>query len=145
MVDDFAQVQGLHDHPLLYGLPEMARHAAFLLERGPAPAPMRRLYEQERPAPPLSGDLVDDLDHCVKTVTGQGFDVIAVDQTMPEQRDLGVHTASVVVPGLLPIDFGWMRQRAPHASRLRTAFREAGLADRDLRDDEIHSVPHPFP
>ncbi len=71
--------------------------------------------------------------------------MIAVDQTTPEQHDLGLATASVLVPGLLPIDFGWMRQRAPHAPRLRTAFRAAGLLDRDLRDDEIHSVPHPFP
>ncbi|MEV0129628.1 TOMM precursor leader peptide-binding protein [Dactylosporangium sp. NPDC050688] len=145
MVTDFSQVQGLHDHPLLYGLPEMARHAAFLLERGPQPVPMAQLYERDRPAPPVTADLRDDLERCLKTVTAQGFDVIAVDQTTPEQRDLGLATASVVVPGLLPIDFGWLRQRAPHARRLRTAFRTAGLLDRDLRDDELHSVPHPFP
>ncbi|WP_406070689.1 TOMM precursor leader peptide-binding protein [Micromonospora sp. NBC_01638] len=145
MVTDFSQVQGLHDHPLLYGLPEMARHAAFLLRRGPRPVPMAQLYERDRPAPPVTADLRDDLEHCLKTVTAQGFDVIAVDQTTPEQRDLGLATASVVVPGLLPIDFGWLRQRAPHARRLRTAFRTAGLLDRDLRDAEIHSVPHPFP
>ncbi len=137
MVDDFSRVQGLHDHPLLYGLPEMAEHAAFLLEGGPGVVPLGPAYE--------SGDLRDDLELCLKTVTAQGFDVIAVDQTSPEQRDLGLATASVVVPGLLPIDFGWLRQRAPYASRLRTAFRGAGLLDRDLRDDEIHFVPHPFP
>jgi len=49
------------------------------------------------------------------------------------------------VPGLVPIDFGWLRQRAPHSSRVRTALREAGLMDRDLRDDEINPAPHPFP
>ncbi|MFJ8580835.1 TOMM precursor leader peptide-binding protein [Micromonospora sp. NPDC093277] len=145
MVADFSEVQGLHDHPLLYGLPEMAHHAAFLLERGPSPVPMSELYERDRPGPPVSTDLRDDLEHCLKTVTTHGFDVIAVDQTTPEQRDLGLRNASVVVPGLLPIDFGWMRQRAPHSPRLRTAFREAGLLDRDLHEDEIHSVPHPFP
>ncbi|WBB69636.1 TOMM precursor leader peptide-binding protein [Micromonospora sp. WMMD812] len=145
MVTDFSQVQGLHDHPLLYGLPEMARHAGFLLERGPRPVQMAELYERDRPAPPVTADLRDDLERCLKTVTAQGFDVIAVDQTTPEQRDLGLATASVVVPGLLPIDFGWLRQRAPHARRLRTAFRAAGLLDRDLRDEEVHFVPHPFP
>lgn len=31
MAADFDQVRVLHDHPLLYGLPEMARHADFLL------------------------------------------------------------------------------------------------------------------
>ncbi|MCN0181071.1 TOMM precursor leader peptide-binding protein [Salinispora arenicola] len=145
MTTDFSRVQSLHDHPLLYGLPEMARHAAFLLEHGRAPVPMAHLYERDRPAPPVTTDLRDDLERCLKQVTAQGFDVIAVDQTTPEQRELGLTTVSVVVPGLLPIDFGWLRQRAPHARRLRTAFRTAGLLDRDLRDDEIHSVPHPFP
>lgn len=145
MTTDFSRVRGLHDHPLLYGLPEMARHAAFLLDHGTAPVPMTQLYERDRPAPPVTPDLRDDLEHCLKQVTAQGFDVIAVDQTTAEQRELGLTTVSVLVPGLLPIDFGWLRQRAPHARRLRTAFRAAGLLDRDLRDDEIHSVPHPFP
>ncbi|AXO37702.1 TOMM precursor leader peptide-binding protein [Micromonospora chalcea] len=145
MVDDFSQVRGLHDHPLLYGLPEMRRHAGFLLDNGRPPVAMTELYGPDRPAPPVSADLRDDLEYCLEAVTGHGFDVIAVDQTTPEQHDLGLATASVLVPGLLPIDFGWMRQRAPHAPRLRTAFRAAGLLDRDLRDDEIHSVPHPFP
>ena len=54
----------------------------------------------------------------------RGFDVIVVDQTRPEQRALGLATASVLVPGLLPIDFGWARQRAlRHAA---AAHRAAG-------------------
>lgn len=90
-------------------------------------------------------DLRDDLDRCVKAMAERGFDVVVVDQTMPEQRDLRLHTVNVLVPGLLPIDFGWLRQRAPHAPRLRTALREAGRRERDLRPDEINPAPHPFP
>jgi ribosomal protein S12 methylthiotransferase accessory factor len=29
--------------------------------------------------------------------------------------------------------------------RLRTAQRRGGLRDRDLREDELRRVPHPFP
>ena len=68
-----------------------------------------------------------------------------VDQTSPEQRGSGWHTASVLVPGLLPIDFGWARQRALHMPRLRTALREAGRADRDLAPADLNPAPHPFP
>ncbi|MGJ3558331.1 hypothetical protein ACR6C2_02505 [Streptomyces sp. INA 01156] len=52
---------------------------------------------------------------------------------------------STVVPGLLPIDFGWNRQRALLMPRLRTALRRGGHRGRDLTDAEIRRAPHPFP
>ena len=141
MVEDYGQVWGLHDHPLLYELPEMRRHASFLLDAAGPAHPVGAV----RVAQAAPHDLRDDLEHCVRMVTAQGFDVIVVDQTTSEQRDLGLHTAGVTVPGLLPIDFGWQRQRALNMPRLRTAARQAGLVDHDLRDGDIHRVPHPYP
>jgi ribosomal protein S12 methylthiotransferase accessory factor len=63
-----------------------------------------------------------------------GFDTVAVDQTTQEQRRMGLHTASVIVPGLVPLDFGWSRQRVLHSARLR-AIASAGP----------NLAPHPFP
>lgn len=146
MAADFDKVLVLHDHPLVYGLPEMARHAAFLLdeEDGTGRPPPRGVADLATGRPPAA-DLRDDLDAAVEAVTGKGFDVVVVDQTMPEQRDLGLHTVSVMVPGLLPIDFGWQRQRALHMPRLRTALRESGRLDRDLHPADLNPAPHPFP
>ncbi|MER5638911.1 TOMM precursor leader peptide-binding protein [Kitasatospora sp. NPDC002227] len=144
MAEDFDQVQVLHDHPLLYGIPEMARHADFLLSDSgqPRPQPPARLAEGTiRP----SLDLREDLEACVGALGAAGFDVVVVDQTMPEQREFGLHTASVLVPGLLPIDFGHRRQRALTMPRLRTAARAAGLRERDLTPEEFNPAPHPFP
>jgi ribosomal protein S12 methylthiotransferase accessory factor len=95
--------------------------------------------------PAVSEDLREDLAACTAAVTGAGFDVVVVDQTMPEQRDLGLTTVSVLVPGLLPIDFGWSRQRALGMPRMRTALREAGLRATDLTPAEFNPAPHPFP
>ncbi|MEV6006347.1 TOMM precursor leader peptide-binding protein [Streptomyces sp. NPDC051976] len=142
MAADFGRVQVLHDHPLMYGLPEMASYADFLL-RGDRPH--TSLAAVAAATLPPADDLRDDVEHCVTAVADAGFDVIVIDQTMPEQRDLGFHTAGVLVPGLLPIDFGWSRQRALHMPRLRTALREAGLHPRDLMADDINLAPHPFP
>ncbi|PJN25384.1 TOMM precursor leader peptide-binding protein [Kitasatospora sp. CB02891] len=144
MAEDFDRVRVLHDHPLVYGLPEMAQYADFLLKRrdGPGPVPVGRLADGSI-AP--SEDLRTDLRRCVDAVAAAGFDVVVVDQTMPEQRASGLHTASVLVPGLLPIDFGWQRQRALTMPRLRTAPREAGLRPHDLRADQLNPAPHPFP
>ena len=139
MATDFGQVLGLHDHPMLYGLPEMSRHADFLLAARREKVPLDSL------AVPLADDLTEDLRWCVDVLAGRGFDVIAVEQTSPEQAALGLATAGVLVPGLVPIDFGWRRQRALSMPRLRTAFREAGRTDRDLTDADLNLAPHPFP
>ncbi|MGW7315311.1 TOMM precursor leader peptide-binding protein [Streptomyces sp. NPDC054854] len=145
MSQDFALVKHLKDHAQLYGLPAMAPHVRTYLEPTGV-APMADLYrEWETEHRPTSGDLRDDLLSCVGQLTGAGHDVIVVDQTTPEQRAMGLRTVCAVVPGLLPIDFGWSRQRAPFMPRLRTAARRAGLRDSDLTREEIRLVPHPFP
>ncbi|MGW2256490.1 TOMM precursor leader peptide-binding protein [Streptomyces sp. NPDC001780] len=168
MARDFDRVTALHDHPLVYGIPEMGEHAAFLLGGGAGPhrsgtgphrpgagehrrtttAALRTVGELGWPdasGAPASPDLREDLLRCVAAVTDAGFDVVVVDQTTPEQEVLGLHTVSVLVPGLLPIDFGWSRQRARTMPRLRTALRAAGLRDHDLTPEEINPAPHPFP
>lgn len=145
MVTDYSKVWDLHDHPMLYALPEMRQHAAFMLDEGPPARSVSDTYADLRSALPLSEDIGDDLQMCVRAVADAGFDVIAVDQTSPMQRDLGLHTARVLVPGLVPIDFGWARQRGLTMPRLRTAHREAGARLCDLSEEEIHAVPHPYP
>ncbi|RZU46334.1 ribosomal protein S12 methylthiotransferase accessory factor [Streptomyces sp. BK022] len=145
MAADFDEVRVLHDHPLLYGLPEMGRYTDFLLrgrddgDRVPL-ASLAPDRPRSRPA-----DLRADVEAVVAEVTARGFDVVVVDQTAPEQRGLGLSTAKVLVPGLLPIDFGWSRQRGPWLPRTRTALREAGLRTADLPPDECNPAPHPFP
>ncbi|MFC8824760.1 TOMM precursor leader peptide-binding protein [Streptomyces sp. NPDC057137] len=162
MATDYDKVAALHDHPLAYGIPEMGNNAHFLIGEPGAPRPPKRSLKEAYgdghgnghgpgdsdsagSLPPVSDDLRDDLTRCVKAVTDKGFDVVVVDQTMPEQRDLGLTTVSVIVPGLLPIDFGWTRQRALGMPRLRTALREAGMREHDLTDADLNLAPHPFP
>jgi ribosomal protein S12 methylthiotransferase accessory factor len=147
MAADFSLVTALHDHPLVYGIPEMAVHADFLLRDGKTD-PRLAVADLQWPdasGAAASGDLKDDLERCVAAVVAGGFDVVVVDQTLPEQRTLGLHTFSVLVPGLLPIDFGWSRQRALGMPRLRTALHAAGLRDRELQPRDLNPAPHPFP
>jgi ribosomal protein S12 methylthiotransferase accessory factor len=144
MAEDYHLVKELRDHALLFGLPEMTPHAGFLLA-DPRPRPMTEIYGDWERSRPRHSDLREDLRYCLDLFTGAGFDVIAVDQTPPDQRALGLRTVCVIVPGLLPIDFGWHKQRVLHMPRLRTAPRRAGLREQELRTEDIHFVPHPFP
>ncbi|WP_307795405.1 TOMM precursor leader peptide-binding protein [Actinacidiphila acididurans] len=143
MAADFSGVQVLHDHPLLYGLPEMAPYADFLLRQDRPRMVTPAALARDTITP--GADTGDDVTACVAAVSRAGFDVVVVDQTMPEQRRLGFHTAGVIVPGLLPIDFGWRRQRARHMPRMRTALAEAGLRPGSLGPADLNPAPHPFP
>ncbi|MHB9848146.1 TOMM precursor leader peptide-binding protein [Streptomyces krungchingensis] len=146
MTHDFDEVRVLHDHPLLYGLPEMGPYTDFLLKgrKDADRVPLDSLASGPA-APRPSADLREDVESCVAAVTARGFDVVVVDQTSAEQRDLGFRTVKVLVPGLVPIDFGWRRQRGPTMPRVRSALREAGLRDADLAPQDLNPAPHPFP
>ncbi|MEU9337677.1 TOMM precursor leader peptide-binding protein [Streptomyces sp. NPDC048290] len=145
MAADFGRVLHLKDHAQLYGLPEMEPYVRPYREPV-AVRPMAGLYaDWEAGGRPRTGDLADDVARCRDELVGAGLDVIVVDQTTPEQERIGLRTVCVLAPGLLPIDFGWARQRALLMPRLRTAARRAGLRTTDLGEDEIRRVPHPFP
>lgn len=145
MAEDFEKITSLHDHPLVYAVPEMGRHADFLLRPPSPPEPVGVADLRWDRADGSGPDVRDDLLAAVDAVTSAGFDVVVVDQTAPEQRALGLHTVKVLVPGLLPLDFGWTRQRARHMPRMRTALREAGLRQEDLTEADLNPGPHPFP
>jgi ribosomal protein S12 methylthiotransferase accessory factor len=145
MAEDFSLVRRLPDHAALFGLPQMKHHVRGYLEP-PAVRSLADTYaDWERWDRPRGGDLREDVRWLRDALAGAGYDVVVVDQTAPEQRAMGLHTVCTIVPGLLPIDFGWARQRALTMPRLRTAQRRGGLRDRDLHEDELRRVPHPFP
>ncbi|TDC66455.1 TOMM precursor leader peptide-binding protein [Streptomyces hainanensis] len=135
MAEDFGLVRQLKDHAQLYGLPRMARHAAAFLEPSPA-RPITEVFADWETVRPRTTDLLDDLARLRDELVGAGHDVIAVDQTAPEQRAAGLATVATVVPGLLPLDFGWHRQRALRMPRLRRVGGPAAGND---------PAPHPFP
>ncbi|WP_019434309.1 TOMM precursor leader peptide-binding protein [Streptomyces sp. AA0539] len=134
MAEDYDRVEHLKDHAQLYGLPEMARHAAHFLAPSPATA-VHAAFADWEAARPRTGDLLDDLHTVRDALTAAGHDVIAVDQTTPEQAAIGLHTVATLVPGLLPLDFGHRRQRAPLLPRLHRLAGTTGL----------NPAPHPFP
>lgn len=149
MAEDPNQVTDLSHHSLLYGLPELADRADFLF-RDPPLRSMDELYAGWLARRGEVHDLTDDARMLVDLViSGPGGDVIVVDQTCPEQRVAGLTTVAVIAPGLVPIDFGWRRQRVLTSDRLR-AFLAGELAQVWSRADGfgatgLNPYPHPFP
>ena len=149
MADDFRLVRELADHPRLYGLPEMRHHADHIL--GPHGAalgstvPADRVYREWYRDRPYHDDLTDDLRYCRSELARSGIDCVVVDQTSPEQLRSGVHTVCVLTPGLLPIDFGWDRQRALLMPRIGLVAHGLGWSRSRVDEALAAAVPHPFP
>lgn len=148
MVTDYNRVHELTHHALLYGLPEMAPAVDFLLDAAP-PRSMDELYGPWLAQRPESLDLAEDARFVMERLREVGSDVVAVDQTCPEQDGTGIRTLSVLAPGLVPIDFGWERQRVLQHPRLK-AYLDGALAEIHTRDEGfgptgLNRRPHPFP
>ncbi len=148
MVDDYSLVHELAHHSGLYGLPEMAEHADFLFD-APRKRSVDALYDGWLGERPGGLDLSDDVRFLTERFAALGSDVIVVDQTCPEQEPIGIRTVSVIAPGLIPIDFGWERQRVLHHPRLR-AFLDGDLdtvhgPESGYGATGLHPRPHPFP
>jgi len=144
LLEDHTKVRSLHDHALLYGFPEMARYASFLLQN-PRVRSVEAAYERWYAEQPRNQDLLADLQYCVQRIIDLDMDVIVVDQTAAELAGTGLKVARVIVPGLIPIDFGWGRNRVFHLSRMRTVPRTAGYQKMDFDLSLLNLIPHPFP
>ncbi len=110
MLDDPFRVRTIHDHPLVNALPEARGRFAFLSRDEPRIA----LRDVRRPA----GGTRTELRRAVAGLLAAGFDVLVVDQTMPELGPARLHCVKVLVPGLIPMTFGHAFRRVDNLPRL---------------------------
>lgn len=145
IAQDYSKLHVINEHALLYGLPEMALKVAFLFQN-PVRRSVAETYQDWLAVRPQNHDLLAAVQFCIDQLRAAGREqVIVVDQTAPEQEQLGFKTVCVIVPGLLPIDFGHEQRRVDDLPRLRTVPRIAGFRPTDLSLEELNPLPHPFP
>lgn len=142
---DYRKCTELKHHALLHGAPEMRWASDFLLNQDRPVHSLDELYADWNDSRPRTLDLAEDLKFVVTTLADKGLDTLIVDQTSPEQETLNLSTVSTIVPGLVPIDFGWTMQRGLFMPRVRNAPVEAGWFDAPLKYEDLNPVPHPFP
>lgn len=140
---DFHLVRTMEDHGSLYGLPEAAGHARFLVENI-VREPFDEGYRNWLATVPNSHDLRDDVEYCIGLLALAGMNqVIVVDQSTPEQQRAGLCSVRVLVPGMMPMDFGNGRFRAAALKRLYSVPVKLGLRHQ-FTPDQLNRVPHPF-
>ncbi|MEO7194482.1 MAG: TOMM precursor leader peptide-binding protein, partial [Pseudonocardiaceae bacterium] len=141
MVADPVNVREMADHAPLYYAPEAFERLSFLLD-----TPRRQTFAEmcrERHVP--SADLSADVHEAIGRYLDTGLDVIAVDQTGPEHEAERFACAKVIVPGALPMVFGYRHQRIHGFDRLYRIGHQLGYHPRPLTHAELNPHPHPFP
>lgn len=141
MVADPFNVREMADHAPLYYAPEAFERLEFLVD-----TPRRQSFDEAFPDRHVpSADLATDLQMTIERYLDTGLDVIVVDQTGPEHALEQFACVKVIVPGALPMVFGYQNQRIHGFERLYRVGYELGYHPRPLTHDELNPHPHPFP
>ena len=141
MLDDPTLVKKMEDHSMLYSLPEAEERLHFLLgENRPL-----RTFDQEYKMKAMHADLTDDLKGLLQAFRRLNLDVIVVDQTSPEILRNGLYCVKVLIPGMLPMTFGYHLTRVTGLERVLRVPAELGFAKQPLTPEQLNPHPHPFP
>lgn len=142
MINDNNLCRSLEDHQLLYAHPEMRSKFDFLLN---TQTKLSLSQVEERVIAHLPcEDLRDDLERLMERFFKEGHDIIVVDQTAPEHRQLGFHCVKVLIPGLIPMTFGHKFRRLHNLPRLLEVPQRLGFRSGQLSVEELRIDPHPF-
>lgn len=131
-----AAIRSFDDHVRYYGERDRAAAASFLT------ASNDRVKLADAPALRAGSPL--ELVESVLERLPPEVDVYAVDLTAPDIAAAGLSVVKVYSPQLQPLDVGW-RTRFLGGRRIYEVPHLLGYADALLGEDDLTTVPHPFP
>ncbi|MBO9608217.1 MAG: TOMM precursor leader peptide-binding protein [Paenibacillaceae bacterium] len=141
MLHDPNQVRHMEDHSMLYGLPQAEERLRFLLDEN---RPLQTFAGEFGPKA-RHADLTADLTDLIEAFRRINLDVIVVDQTTPEIARNGLYCVKVLIPGLLPMTFGYHLTRLTGLERVLRVPAELGYRKEMLTPRQLNPHPHPFP
>ncbi|GGE62208.1 TOMM precursor leader peptide-binding protein [Priestia taiwanensis] len=134
-------VRQMEDHSMVYSLKEAEERLGFLLEEN---RPIQT-FEEAFPPRPQHDDLTEELKDLLRVFRERDLDVIVVNQTTDEIVRNGLHCVKVIIPGMLPMTFGYDLTRLTGLDRVLTVPMEMGYRENPLTYEELNLHPHPFP
>jgi ribosomal protein S12 methylthiotransferase accessory factor len=141
MLEDDSLVLQMDDHGMLYGLPQAEDRLSFLLDEERPSQSFKEAFQWES----RHGDLTDDLKDILGVFCQLGLNVIVIDQTPPEIRKNGLYCVKVLIPGMLPMTFGYHLTRLKGLDRVLQVPMKLGYEKEPLTFEKLNHFPHPFP
>jgi ribosomal protein S12 methylthiotransferase accessory factor len=141
LMADFSLVRDIGDHSLLYGLPEMAEKLASFYLTGEMRS-FESTYREESLR--FVGGISNYVEICLSHLASANLkEIIVVDQTPPIQSRFGLNTCCLIIPGMIPMDFGYGKHRISTLPRFCSAPPTAGYRKPSM--ESLNPLPHPFP
>lgn len=138
-LDDPYLVRHMEDHALVAALPQARPWFSFLLDgTRPDPSTARACHE------PV-GDIAADLSAMLTAARRDGQEVFVADHTTSELHRLGLRCVKAIVPGTVPMTFGYRHRRLPPPETLNAFRARNGISQRVFPSEEVRHEPHPFP
>lgn len=141
MLEDHSLVRQMDDHGMLYGLTQAEERFDFLLNDNRA----LHSFNDEFKWKSYHQDLTDDLKDILRKFRQLDLDVIVIDQTTSETRKNGLYCVKVLIPGMLPMTFGYHLTRLKGLDRVLHVPMKLGYVNEPLTFEELNHYPHPFP
>ncbi|XEC94206.1 TOMM precursor leader peptide-binding protein [Paenibacillus tarimensis] len=141
MLHDPYLVRNMEDHSMLYGLSQAEERFHFLLDDVRQPQTFDEAFERKAG----HADLTEDLKAVLQEFRRLNLEVIVVDQTTPDIARNGLHCVKVLIPGMLPMTFGYHLTRLTGLERVLKVPVELGYAKQPLTPQQLNPHPHPFP
>lgn len=138
--NDFSNVTTFDEHFMVYNqCPELIEDAFAFCAGSSSAAATSALSSF------ASGRPLGDIEWLTATLDRHGYEVIAVDITTPDIRDIGLHVVRVFVPGLVPLH-GNHNLPFLGVERLYQVPVKLGWGEeRASTDHRLNPFPHPFP
>lgn len=138
LAEDPSKVRSMMDHALFYSVPEAGQHLDFFFASREKTSleEMRRSHGAFR-----SSDLRDEVLHSVGKILNAKSDLLAVDQTAPEQRRRDLYTYKVLITGAVPMTWGEHLRRLDGLHRIKAFWH----AEHGPLEFVVNPAPHPYP
>lgn len=152
MHQDSHKVRRIPDHTHVNALPESFSRWSFLLN-GKCSSTLVHPKRNIEDTVPQTSALFSLHTHDIKTILESllshiylnGYDVLVVNQTNRELEFGGLRSVKVLIPGMLPMTFGFSRRRVKGLDRVLQLPAKLDSTRRTLDLTELNLDPHPFP
>lgn len=140
MVNDPSKVIEMHDHVLLYSIPETYERLGFLFSGEPK-ATLEEAYGNDYHQ--VNRNLTDDLTQLMEKVKHYADDIIVADLTFAELEPHQLYCVKVIAPGLMPVTFGHQYRRISLDRINKYAVASGRKPFENI--GELNQYPHNFP
>lgn len=133
--EGYRNIKELEQHVMLYSNKEMKKHLKFAYETDEVTD-----FSDTK----TFSNIKEELSYVLQQITKQGYDVIAVDLTTEDVRELDFRVVRVLIPGMteLTVDHEYP---CIGGRRLYEVPYKLGLKKEIAKVEDLNKVPHPFP